>query len=195
MAVAAARARQEAACDRVASRRRSRSASYCSGRRPVDSQLHRNRLGESGVVAIVNERFARTFFPGENPIGKKARPVFGDPTLREIIGVVADVHYTALSANADPIFYRLAAQGAPGPLTVLARSSVAPDALLPAVRAVLRAIDPGQPVGTVTTMEELLSRSAARPRFYAILLGGFAAMAIGLVVLFVSSVTYQYGCG
>jgi putative ABC transport system permease protein len=141
-----------------------------------------DETGKVGV-AIVNERFARTFFPGENPIGKKARPFFGGPTMREIIGVVADVHHTALTANADPIYYTLAAQATPGPLTVLVRSRLAPDALVPAVRAVLRTIDPGQPIGSVTTMEELLSRSVARPRFYATLLGVFAAMAIGLAVL------------
>ena len=76
-----------------------------------------DETGKVGV-AIVNERFARMFFPGENPIGKRAQPFFGGPAMREIIGVVADVHHTALTANADPIFYTLAAQAGPGRLIV-----------------------------------------------------------------------------
>jgi putative ABC transport system permease protein len=151
------------------------------------------RNDETGTtpVAIVSERFAHTFFPGQSPLGKKVRPVVGGLLMREIVGVVADVHQASLSSSADAEIYLLAAHNGSGPLTLLVQSPAPIGTLVPAVRAVLRDIDPEQPIAAIATLREVLSRSVARQRFYAVVMAGFASIAIVLAVFGLSSVMIQ----
>jgi putative ABC transport system permease protein len=138
---------------------------------------------DRGWVAIVNESFARTYFPGENPIGKKARTLFGPPNMKEIVGVVADVHQVDLTHPPEPVFYTNAAQDIATTFTLVVRSSRPAANVTTAVRSVVRTLDPDLPFGAVSTMRDLIARSVARPRFYATLLGTFAALAAILAML------------
>jgi putative ABC transport system permease protein len=138
---------------------------------------------DRGWVAIVNESFARTYFPGEDPIGKKARTLFGPPNMKTIVGVVADVHQVDLTQPPEPVFYTNAAQDIAMSFTLVVRSSRSAADVTAAVRAAVHTLDPDLPLGTVATMRDLIARSVARPRFYATLLGAFAALAATLAML------------
>ena len=144
-----------------------------------------NEEDENGTasVAIINERFARLFFPNESPLGKKVRPFFGGQTMRQIIGIVTDVHQTSIAVQPEPVLYTLAAQDPSAPLTLVVRSNIAVESLITTVRGVVHDLDPDQPIKSVVTIEDRLARSMARPRFYAGLVGGFAAIALALALL------------
>ena len=75
------------------------------GRDFTDRDQHK-----SPQVIIVSETFAKQFFPGEDPIGKRIKPgisTFEDekPQMREIVGVVGDVKNQSLGAEPKPAFY------------------------------------------------------------------------------------------
>lgn len=129
-------------------------------------------------VTIVNETFARIFFPGQDPIGRRARTLFGSDEMKEIVGVVADVHHLSLTREAEPKFYQPMAQFPATGFTLVAR--VAPEAsgMVAAVKTAVGDIDPQLPVARISSMEALLSRSVAQPRFYASMLAVFAALAV-----------------
>jgi putative ABC transport system permease protein len=134
-------------------------------------------------VALVSESFARKFFPNGNILGRHVRPYFGGPTLREVIGVVSDVHQTSVEAAGDATLYTLAAQQASGPLTLVVRSELELRKLAPLVRSVLHEVDEQQPTGTILSMEDVRSRAIARPRFYSELLTLFAGVAVLLAAV------------
>lgn len=134
-------------------------------------------------VALINESAARRYWPGLSPID--ARVGFGNRdggvTWRRIVGVVADVRHFGLDQAPRPEVYVPMAQESARSLAIIVRSSVnvAPDLLA----RVARGIDPSQPVGTPRAMTELIAQSLARPRFLALVLAGFAALAVGLAIL------------
>ncbi|HVG29686.1 MAG TPA: ABC transporter permease [Pyrinomonadaceae bacterium] len=141
---------------------------------------------EAPQVLVVNDTFARQFFPGDDPLGK--RIVFGGGpaggTAREIVGVVGDVRHAGLDEPATPEFYVPYTQVLTARLTVVARSASDDTAgVAGALRGVIRRTDKDSPVYNVRTMEELLAASVAKRRFNMILLGGFAAVALVLAAL------------
>ncbi|HET9283427.1 MAG TPA: ABC transporter permease [Candidatus Angelobacter sp.] len=132
-------------------------------------------------VMIVNEAFARRYFPNENAIGKHITPGIsnsGKPQPREIIGVVGNVKSRNLEAEDVPAYYIPSTQLNFGSLAVCLRTSVDPHSLTPAVRNVVSSMDPDLPLYDVKTMEEYLSASVATPRFNALLLEAFAGLAL-----------------
>ena len=132
------------------------------------------------AVAVVNEAFARAFFPGDRAVGRRARLLFG-PELREIVGVVRDVHHAGAARQAPPALYIPFAQQPTPSLAIVIRSSVPPADLAAAVRRELRELDPGQAIDRLETMSSLVSASVAEPRFYTSLLAIFASLALVLV--------------
>jgi predicted permease len=128
-------------------------------------------------AVVVNQAFVREFFPDQNPVGRNIT-FHGDPL--PIVGVVADVKNMKLDANTKSEIYvpfsRLPTNFMD--LAIVTRSDPAP--VTAALRAELRAVDPNQPLGKVETMEQILDSSVARPRFSAVLLGSFAALALVL---------------
>jgi putative ABC transport system permease protein len=159
-------------------------------------------------VLIVNEALARQYFPNENPIGKRVAPGFStlqvhddDTGMREIVGVVADVKHQTLQGAAQPEIYFAQSQMPMPAMTVVVRTAGDPRALQRAVRGVVRALDKNAPVYTVRTVEEILDRSVATPRFNTLLSGVFAAVALiltmvglyGVISCSVSENTQQIG--
>jgi putative ABC transport system permease protein len=138
-------------------------------------------------VCVINQTLARAFFPGEDPVGKRLKQGGTDhPELpfMEIVGVVGDVRYEGLDAKVEPAYYVPFAQNGWGDMSLVVRSSVTdPAALVPAVRGELRALDPELPVAGVRTMDELLTRSVAQPRFRTLLLAVFAGAALLLAAV------------
>jgi putative ABC transport system permease protein len=138
----------------------------------------------SAPVMIVSEKFARTMFPNENPIGKRAMSSRDEKVYREIIGVVKDLKYYGASDSARSLVWVPYAQRnawRQGILTLRTRGN--PLLILPAVRRELRSLDPGIALANVATMDDARSRSMAGDRLVAILLGAFAALALTLAAV------------
>ena len=138
--------------------------------------------GEAPPVAIVNETLARQYWPSENPIGKRitmANPRSGP--WATIVGIVADVKYQAVADPPAPELYRPFAQFVrPDSASLVIRTKDDPVALAASVRERIRASQPMQPIGDITTMSQVVADSVARPRFYAALIAIFAVLALAL---------------
>jgi putative ABC transport system permease protein len=145
-------------------------------------------VGGQPLVAVVNEAFVRSFFGGQNPLGK--RVTFGQPDStaewREIVGVVGDVRHTGLAEAAHPELYVPAAQltadfwtiFATLPISFVVRSSLPMISLFPAIKAAVHDVDPEQAVSRLRPVSELVSDSVARYRFSMLLLSVFGALAL-----------------
>ncbi len=140
---------------------------------------------KSPPVIIINETFARRFFPDEDPIGKQVTIDNPDPKLqlaREIVGVVKDVRHLGLEAKVEPEFYVSYLQAPDRRMTLVMRAaSVNPTSIAniaAATREGIKAVDKDQYVPNIRTMENVLSESIAPHRFSMMLLGMFAFVAL-----------------
>jgi predicted permease len=136
---------------------------------------------ETARVGIVTQSFAKSAWPGRNPIGQRVH--LGIPTgaLIDIVGVVADSLQRSLDARPYPQFYEVASEQAAFPLaSVMLRTSVPPASLFNAVRGAVRHVDPAQPVARLRVLEDMVGASTAERRFDLGLFGGFAAVALVL---------------
>lgn len=134
-------------------------------------------------VIVINRAFAKKYFPGEDPLGKKVGNGELKPdSLREIIGVIEDVRDSSLDEEIWPAEYKPFAQEPSTYYSLLARTSQDEKALLPQIVAAVRKVDPG--IGTLgaTTMQQRIndSQTAYLHRSAAWLVGGFAALALVL---------------
>jgi putative ABC transport system permease protein len=136
---------------------------------------------EARRVVIVSESLARKHFPGEDPLGKRIDvAMFEKPTPTEIVGVVGDVRYDSLTNEAEPTVYFPHPELTYSFMTLVVRTAGDPAEMTPAVRGVLREIDPDQPVSDVRTMEQVMADTVGRARFNTLLFGLFAALALVL---------------
>jgi len=133
-------------------------------------------------VLVINEAMARTFFQGEEPVGKRIRTGDKSPWV-EIVGVVGDVRHRGLDVDTRPEMFFPQTQTPSRRMTLVVRAAGDPRALAAPLRERVRSIDQDQPVGNVRTMEEWVSESVASQRFTAALLGVFAAAAAALAAL------------
>jgi predicted permease len=140
-------------------------------------------------VALVNERLAEVFYPGQDPIGRRIRTCCGDQIpWAEIVGVVANVKQAGLDKPAGTELYFHYPQ-APATWTlirtmnVVVRTSGAPEAIAPTVRQTMARLDPTLPLAGLRSMDAVLSGARARPRFLTTVLGGFAALALALAAI------------
>jgi len=138
----------------------------------------------AGQVVMINEAMAEKFWPGEDPIGKRLTPDSGTTVSREIVGVVRDVKHFGLDMEAKPEYYIPYNQDPwSSALNIAMRTTADPASLSQAVRSEVRALDSTLPVRNVRTMEQMVQRSVAEPRFRTLLLGVFAGVALLLSVL------------
>jgi len=131
-------------------------------------------------AAIINETMARLYWPNEDPIGKRLK-IISSPWIT-VVGVVGDVHHTALSTKPNPEIYLSHLQEPQGALAVMVRTNGDPSQLASAARQQLKLLDKDQPV-TITTMDEIFSQSVASQRFNTVLIGAFAALALILAMV------------
>jgi predicted permease len=127
-------------------------------------------------VAVVNETFAQTFWPSENPIGKRFRSGAVDRPLIEIVGVVRDGKYNSLGEAPQRHVYQPLSLDSAG-VTFVLHTIVDPRGLAGVAQAALHAIDPDLPV-TVKTMAEHLGFAFWGAEIGATLLGTFALLGL-----------------
>lgn len=138
--------------------------------------------GKAPAVVIVNETFARGFFPGEEAVGKRILPGEGRKSVaREIVGVVGDIRHAGLDVEPEPEYYVPYEQVSVSDLTLVTRTTAAnPTNISAAIREVIRSMDREQPVYNVRPMTQLVDESVAQRRFNMVLLSGFALLALVL---------------
>jgi putative ABC transport system permease protein len=151
-----------------------------------------DRLGGDRVI-VVSEGFARKYFASEDPIGKHL--TFGithdtaetgrgaDTVQGRIVGIVRDVKQVDLAAPSYPAVYAPFNTWPIGFFTVVVRTDADPPAVQGRIKSVVREVDAELPIFGLTTMREAMSDSVAQPRFYMILVGAFAAIALLLAAL------------
>src|SRR5208282_2021325 len=141
---------------------------------------------KSTHVLIVSESLAKKYWPGQDPLGKRLKwgpPESTDPWLT-VVGVVGDVKQGPLETAADAHTYEPYAQlGAPLSLRVAVRGQADPAGLAVDVRAAVWSLDRQLALGSVRTMDQIISRSTASRRFVMTLLGSFAALALVLAAI------------
>jgi predicted permease len=147
-------------------------------------------------VVVINETMARRHWPGENPVGKRISvddPARGADWFR-VVGVVRDVRQSSWTRRESKQMYfpyihdarrperemSLASFLHPHYTTLVVRTSSDPAAMTNAIRTAVRELDSDAPVSSVMTMEEAISEEFATPRFYAVLIGSLAFIAMVL---------------
>jgi predicted permease len=155
--------------------------------------------GSSPEVVLINERAAREYWPGENPVGQRITlpgKESGQPTWLTVIGVVANARQEDWAADPDPEMY-LAALQSPDFLgdgsaaiaahmsyiTLVVRSDGNPADLAAAVLQTVRSLDRNLPISEVLTMEQAVADANAQPRFEMLLLGLFGGVALVLAAI------------
>jgi putative ABC transport system permease protein len=145
----------------------------------------RDRDG-SPPVAIVDQAWVRRFSSTKDPLGRRFysggcnRP---DCPLVTVVGVVGDVKYTGLDVPAQGTIYQPLAQNPWWSRVLFVRTAGEPLAVLPAVRAVVRDLDPALPISSVAKMDELVQSALSSPRNFLGLIGAFAAVALLLAAI------------
>lgn len=135
---------------------------------------------DSPPVVVINASFARRYFPGGDPIGRRLSMENGPPV--SIVGVVGDVRFSALDAEPAIEFYFPLTQADWGTSWLVARTAGDPKAMIQSLRRAVQDIDPDQPLSRIATMDRLISDSMAQRRLQMVLLGAFAALALVLAV-------------
>ena len=132
---------------------------------------------------IINEKFARTFFPNRNPIGGR---ITGDPKVKKtnwstVVGVVADVRHIGLEEEPEPQMYGPGFDGENGSIAV--RASIPTAVAVKEIREALKAVDLQLAMTDIRTMGDWVSLASARRRFQTSLLTAFAGIALMLALV------------
>jgi putative ABC transport system permease protein len=143
-------------------------------------------LRARAMVAVVNKAFVRRHIAGQRALGRQLK--VGSEVL-EIVGILEDTRLVGPDSDPKPELFtsyhlaeKITGQG-PGRLTLVIRTTGAPETLVPFLRAQIHELDPGLALEDVQPMDARIAASVAQPRFYALLLGLFAAIALVLAAL------------
>jgi len=135
-------------------------------------------------IVVINEAMVKTYFPNENPIGKKmqigATPDNSVPWMI-IVGVVGNVKQSLVADMPTEFYvpYRQANEVLPvRTMSVVLRTEVDPRALISDLRATVHRVNPNQPVVKIRTMEDNVAQNFSQPRFRTLLLVVFAGIAL-----------------
>ena len=146
-----------------------------------------NATGER--VVIINQTMAKMFWPNQDPIGqriwigKPMGPEWTEPSPREIVGVVGDIHGASLASAPDPTMYLPYAQRPIVEAYFVIRTRQSPTATLPEIRNAMNQVDPDLPLAQLKTMDQVLSASVTDWRFRTILLALFGALAVFIAAI------------
>lgn len=131
---------------------------------------------------VVSSGVAHRFWPGEDAVGKRIRlSGFPDSGWRTIVGVVDDIHFRSLRDGTPMLFLRWRQAYWQGTFAVRTKGQLS--AVLPALRAAVRDIDPSSYIWQAESMEEFMAAPLAEPRLNALLLSAFGVVALVLAAL------------
>jgi len=134
---------------------------------------------EAPAVAIVNQTLAGRAFPGEDPVGRHLELfLFGERRRFEVVAMSADTRFAGLDEPTRPAFFLVHPQMPFLGVGVVARTTLGPATYGEVIRRTVLATDPAHPVMRVESLEDALAGSLARERFYSVLLGLFAGVAL-----------------
>jgi putative ABC transport system permease protein len=136
---------------------------------------------QSTPVVMVNQATARRFWPNQDPLGKLVWVGRFPPC--QVVGVLADIKNDSLASPTQPEVFFPYPQLASPMLYVSIRSSMDPHSLVSALRAQIVAVNRGQPISDVQTMEERLESASAQTRSMMLLIGVFSATALILALV------------
>jgi predicted permease len=145
--------------------------------------------GDAPLVVVINESMAKTYWPGEDPLGRRLK--FGRASWRTIIGIVGDIRHEALDADVKPEMYVPFAQ-APNVETlptIVVRTAIDPAAMTSALRASVVATDPAVPIDRVRTLDDFVSASVGQPRFRVWLVAALSFLALVMASIGLYGVT------
>ena len=137
-------------------------------------------------VVVINQSLAHFLFGDMDPVGRRIAHCSGDaPVWRTVVGVVADMRARGLEEEPPNEVFYPAAQLPLAQMSLVIRSRLPPASLAPLVRRAVGGVDPELAVSGVATMDEIIARSMATPRFTTtllVLLGltGLALAAVGI---------------
>ena len=157
----------------------------------IEAQLLRGRFFREGedeskpLVAVINERMAQRYFPGEKPLGQQIYEQGHEEHHIEIVGVVNDIQEGQLDTAPGPAVYLPFRQHPSNDFAVVVRTHQDADAMLSLMTAAVHGIDPGLATYDPITMQQRIHDSPAAylHRSSAYLVGGFAALALVLGIV------------
>ena len=159
---------------------------------PLIRGRHFNRTDGQNTpgVVVINETLARTFFAGEDALGKRIQSGLDGSAWCTIVGIVRDVKHAGpgrpeQTGNLLPLSASAAAvdEFRGGSMTAVLRTGPQPASLAAAARGEVQKMDPSLAVFNVHSMESLVDSSLAQPRFRTTLLGVFAGLALILAAM------------
>jgi predicted permease len=157
----------------------------------IEAQLLRGRFFREDedeskpLVAVINERMAQLYFPGEKPLGQQIYEQGHEEHHIEIVGVVNDIQEGRLDTAPGPAVYLPFRQHPSNHFAVVVRTRQDADAMLTLMTAAVHGIDPGLATYDPITMQQRIHDSPAAylHRSSAYLVGGFAALALVLGIV------------
>jgi len=143
-----------------------------------------NKKGQQ--VAIINETMARTFWPNENPIGKRISDQSPTGPFLVVVGVAKESKYLTLGEAPRPYYYIPILQDFFPSARLHVRTVGDPQSMVNTVRTIVRGVDATVPISNVQTGGEHLGLALLVPRIGALLLGpaGLIALVLGIIGLY-----------
>jgi predicted permease len=148
----------------------------------------RSDTSDSPQVVLLSQSAARRFFPDEDPLGHRInlgyrRGEGRPPAGGEVIGIVGDVRDRGLAKEQPPEVYLPYPQLPFQTMDVALRTAVSPMSVASSMEKAVHELDPELPVARTQALDRIVARSISEPRFYMLLIGVFAAMALLLAAL------------
>jgi putative ABC transport system permease protein len=140
-------------------------------------------LEDMPQVAVINQAAARTFWPNQDPLGKRVRLNSAKPVWTTIVGVIADARTESLADAVIPQIYRSTYQHTAKDLAIFLRGQLDPSTISAQVRSQVQSVDAELPVFHAETLDDVLSTSLSVRRFSMEMVALFAATALLLAGL------------
>ncbi|MEO8679479.1 MAG: ABC transporter permease [Vicinamibacterales bacterium] len=136
---------------------------------------------DSPCVVLINRSLAERYWSGAAPLGAR---LFAMGQSCEVAGIVNDIHHRGPGTPPEPeMYFSMHQRPLRGQASIVVRAASTPQAAAAGLRAVIRSEDPALPPGTIRTLEDMLGRTLAQPRFISLMIGGFAGVAFVLALV------------
>ena len=133
-------------------------------------------------VAVINEAMVKQFWPNTDPLGKRFH-FFGEPALREVVGVVRNTVVDQIGEEPQPVIYLPITQDFSPAVTLQVRTTGRPEAVIGTVRGQLQSLDTNMAITNVQTIQEIMRQGLWAPRMGAGLLTVFGGLALILAAV------------